>query len=366
MSWKTNLRKNITAIDQLDPRLIDDREAQTKMVDTHPMSIPEYYYNLIDPNDPHDPIKKLAIPEALEMSGAGDYDTSGESENTIMQGLQHKYQSTVLILVTNACFMYCRHCFRKRFVGLSNAEVNNRADEAIVYIRDHQEVSNVLLTGGDSFMLSNGQIEKYLKALSEISHLDFIRFGTRATVVMPERISGDPELLDLLETYNKKKRIYVVTHYNHPKELTEESLAAISALQARDIKVLNQSVLLKGVNTDPEVIVELMRKLTRAGIQPYYMFQCRPVKAVKETFEIPLSEGYDIIKEAKASLSGPAKHFRFAMSHPRGKIEMVGKTEDQMIFRFIQAKSPEDIGKTFIKDIDPLGCWFDRDLNWLE
>lgn len=366
MTWKTSLSKNITKIEELDERLVQDFKNQQHMVEKHPMSIPEYYYNLIDKDDPHDPIRKLAIPEAMEMSDEGDYDTSGESENTIMQGLQHKYKSTSLILVTNACFMYCRHCFRKRFVGLSHDEINSRREETIQYLREHPEISNVLLTGGDSFMLSNNQIELYLKELAEIEHLDFIRFGTRAPVVMPERITTDHELLEILEKYNKLKTINIVTHYNHPKELTEESLEAIKALQAAGLRVLNQSVLLKGVNTDATIIKELIQKLTRNGIQPYYMFQCRPVKAVKETFEIPLAEGYDLIEEAKAGLSGPAKHFRFAMSHPRGKIEMVGKTEDQMIFRFIQAKNTEDIGKTFIKEINPKGRWFDRDLNWLE
>ena len=366
LSWKDLLKDNVVSIEDLDKVLHmspEEKKDLVEIAERHPMRIPKYYFDLIDWSDENDPIKKLAVPAAMELNAAGDYDTSGESTNTKMPGLQHKYGTTALVLSTNVCFMYCRHCFRKRMVGYSAEEINNRLEEAAEYISSHQQVNNVLITGGDSFALSNDTIEEYLKKLTEIDHLDFIRFGTRVPVVFPQRIYMDEELLGILEKYGKKKEIIVISQFNHPKELTEEARKGVKALKDIGVTVRNQTVLLKGINDNADTLSTLLNDLTAIGVHPYYVFQCRPVKFVKEHFQVPLSEGIDIISEAKKNLNGLGKGFRYAMSHPRGKIEIFGKAEGKIIFKFHQNKYEEDSDRLFMRDLDEEARWLDADLN---
>ncbi len=355
--WKDNLK---TAVIDLVPQL-DQTDVLEDVIKRHPMRIPKYYYDLIDPNDPNDPIKKLAYPNEFEADLMGDYDTSGEASNTKLPGLQHKYPTTALVLTTSACFMYCRHCFRKRLVGYSNKEINNTLNETVEYLSAHEEITNVLLTGGDSFCLTDEQIEDYLQHLTAIEHLNFIRFGTRAPVVYPERIT--PELVAIFKKYVQKKEIIIVTQFNHPRELTEEAIKGIKMLRNAGISINNQAVILKGVNDDPEVMAALLNGLNRVGVNPYYVFQCRPVKAVKIGFQKTLFESYKLIETTRTKLDGLSKRFKLIMSHPRGKIEIVGIHENQMVFRFHQAKDPADHDRMFIRDIDEDAQWLDEDLN---
>ena len=216
-----------------------------------------------------------------------------------------------MILSTNQCAMYCRHCFRKRLVGLSDEEIAKHFEEMAQYIKEHKEISNVLISGGDSLVNSNTKIEYLLKLFTSIDNLDFIRFGTRIPVVMPQRISEDLQLLEILKKYSKKKQIYIVTQFNHPNEVTEESKKAIKMLQKIGIVVKNQTVLLKGVNDDSHVLGSLLKKLTSIGVVPYYIFQCRPVKGVKGQFQVPFERGYEIIEGAKAMQNGQGKCFKY-------------------------------------------------------
>jgi len=344
----------------------DNPEILEEVVKRHPMEIPNYYFNLIDSNDPNDPIRKLSYPNEFELNLDGSYDTSGENENTKMPGLQHKYKTTALVLTTNACFMYCRHCFRKRMVGISTDEINDRLIETVEYLKEHKEINNILLSGGDSFCLSNNQINDYLEQLTEIEHLDFIRFGTRAPVVFPERITSDSELIDMLKSYNKKKRIMIVTQFNHPRELTDEAAHSIQLLKEAGMSVNNQTVILKGVNDEPKVLAALLNNLNRLGVDPYYVFQCRPVTAVKTGFQKTLISSYRLLEETRPLLNGLSKRFRLIMSHKRGKIEIVGTHEDNMIFKFHQAKHGDDQERIFIVPILNEGQWLDDDLNMIE
>lgn len=363
--WKENWKNNISEVEDVKWKLNQEKLNTLETVsERYPMSIPEYYYNLIDQKDPLDPIKLLSYPNVFESDLIGNSDTSGEATNTKLPGLQHKYSTTVLVLTTNACFMYCRHCFRKRMVGYSSGEINNRMKETISYIKGHEEVNNVLLTGGDSFSMTNNQIDKYLENLVKIEHLDFIRFGTRSLVVFPERIHSDPELLEILAKYNRKKKIVIVTQFNHPRELTEEAIKTIDMLLELGITINNQAVLLKGVNDMPGVLPDLLNGLTRVGINPYYVFQCRPVTAVKKGFQLTLLESLELVKEARKSLNGLGKRFRLIMSHVQGKIEIVGTEGNNMIFKFHQAKSEENNERVFIREIDETGQWLDDELNF--
>jgi len=251
-------------------------------------------------------------------------------------------------------------------VGYTGDEINRRMDESVDYIDQHKEINNVLLSGGDSMCMNNGQIEAYLEKLTEIEHLSFIRFGSRSPVVFPERIYDDQELLDILKKYNEKKRIIFVTQFNHPKELTAEAKKGVKALQDIGISVNNQAVVLKGINNDAKIMADLLNGLTAMGVDPYYVFQCRPVKAVKSGFQQPLIDTYRLMEEARPYLNGVSKRCRLIMSHVRGKIEIMAATDEEMIFKFHQAKADEDSEKVFIRKIDPNGRWLDNDLNFID
>lgn len=364
MDWRTLLRSNVTRADELQEFLHLDTDSQKRLdeiLQKFPMSIPQYYLSLIDWNHyEQDPICKMCIPSIEETDLSGDFDTSGESDNTVMTGLQHKYHETALILSTHECAMYCRHCFRKRLVGLSTQETTGNIDEMASYVHSHPEISNVLISGGDAFLNSNRILEYYLKLFSQIPHLDLIRFGTRTPVVLPMRIYDDTELLSLLETYNQKKQIYVVTQFNHPNELTEQAIKAIHALQKTGIIVKNQTVLLKGVNDSGEILGSLLKKLVASGVVPYYIFQCRPVTGVKNQFQVPLVRGYQIVEEAKKIQNGQGKCIRYVMSHKTGKIEILGPgSNSEMLMKYHQAKNDENIGKIFSLPVTSEQTWLE-------
>jgi KamA family protein len=364
-NYAKSKKKNITHLEDTETFKSlskEDQDKLRKVVDRHPMRIPDYYYHLIDWDDEFDPIKKMSVPQIDELNNMGDYDTSGESTNTKLPGLQHKYQTTALVLSTNTCFMYCRHCFRKRMVGYSNEEIMRRMEKTVSYVKNHKEINNVLITGGDSFTMSNKMIEKYLKNLSDIEHLDFIRFGTRALVVKPERIYKDHELINILKKYNDKKEIIIVTQFNHPREITPQVKKATHALKEAGCMIRNQAVLLKGINDQPKTMAKLLNDLTSVGIHPYYVFQCRPVKGVTH-FQTTIKEGIDIINQTRRYLNGLSKGFRYIMSHPRGKVEIIDYKDDKFIFKFHQNKFEEDENMVFMKAVDEKSRWLDYDLN---
>ncbi len=363
MDWKKELLNNLTTADEineaLNMNLPDDEINRLRdIINRYPMSIPRYYLSLINQDDPNDPIKKLCIPSIKETDMSGSFDTSGEADNTVVVGLQHKYDQTGMLLSTSNCAMYCRHCFRKRLVGQNDDEVNTHFGEIVNYIKQHKEMTNVLISGGDSFLNSNEKIERYLKELTVIDHLVYIRFGTRVPVVFPVRIYSDEEFLNILEHYNKIKQIYVITHFNHPNEITKESIKAIKELKNRGIALRNQTVLLKGINDNSKTLKKLMKDLTGIGVVPYYLFQCRPVSGVKNQFQVPIKEAINLIDEAKKNLSGISKNFRYSMSHPTGKIEILGSmNKDKILFKYHQTKHDKDVGKIFEMELNDNQAW---------
>ncbi len=364
MNWKTRLSDNISSTNDLQKYLQlneDDCQKMDRFLARFPMLVPQYYLDLIDWNDPHDPIRRMCIPDVQEFDLSGRFDTSGEGSNTKLQGLQHKYTQTALILSTSRCAMYCRHCFRKRLVGTdAQDESSHNAEAQAVYVREHPEINNVLISGGDAFLNDNDIIENYLKVFSEVPNVQLIRFGTRTPVVFPYRITEDPELRRILREYNQKKQIFVITHFNHPRELTAESRRAIRQLQECGIVIRNQTVLLKGVNDNSEILAALLQELTAAGVIPYYIFQCRPVAGVQAQFQVPILQGIEIVERARALQNGQGKSFRYAMSHVTGKIAILGKvSDDSVIMKYHQAKDPENAGKIFEQKLTPDQCWLD-------
>lgn len=367
MSWNVQLLENVTEAKQLQQLIKMRPEEVSKMEEIlkrYPMSIPQYYLSLIDFQDPEDPIRKMCIPSVQETDIGGTFDTSGESDNTVITGIQHKYSQTAMILSTSQCAMYCRHCFRKRLVGLSDQEIATYFEKILEYIKNHEEINNVLISGGDAFLNDNATIKKYLDALCPIDHLDFIRFGTRSPVVLPARIYDDFELLSILKDACTQKQIYVVTQFNHPKELTPQSLKAIKCLQEIGIVIKNQTVLLKGINDDPSVLGNLLKGLTQCGVVPYYIFQCRPVTGVKGQFQVPLKKGYEIVEAAKNRQNGQGKCVKYAMSHKTGKIEILGRLPDnRMLFKYHQAKKAKNNSRIFILPLEEGQCWLDDDFD---
>lgn len=372
MTWKQQLQENITTAAQLReyrPLSAEEERRMDNLLAKYPMRVTRYYLSLVDwEHYEEDPIYRLCVPTISENDLSGSFDTSGEGINTRLPGLQHKYRETVLVLTTHECAMYCRHCFRKRLVGLDGQkETATDPQAAADYIASHPEVNNVLLSGGDSLLLSNDAIEHYLELLAPIPHLDFIRFGTRTPVTFPARITEDTELISILRKYNRHKQIFVITHFNHPNEITEQSKKAVRLMREAGVVVRNQTVLLRGINDDPQILADLLRQLVSIGAVPYYIFQCRPVTGVGTQFQVPLLEGWSIVESARGKVDGQAKSFRFAMSHVTGKIELIGpvpesekqSSQTRMIFKYNQAKDPMDRGRIFIRELGAGQAWLD-------
>ncbi|TRO54659.1 KamA family radical SAM protein [Candidatus Bathyarchaeota archaeon] len=337
----------------------NETEKLKQVTEIHPMRVSPYYFSLIDWNDPNDPIRKMAVPSLEELNLDGFYDTSGEAENTKMPGLQHKYAETALILSTNRCATYCRHCFRKRLVGLPTEEILKRFEDATEYIENHTEINNVLVSGGDPLVLGNDVIETFLKSLTNIDHLSFIRFGSRTPVTLPSRFN-DPELLALFKKYSHMdKRLYVVTQFNHPREVTLQSVSAVNKILNTGVIMSNQTVLLKGVNDNPETLANLMDELVRIGVAPYYVFQCRPVKRVKHYFQVPICKGVRIVEDAKAKCNGHSKRFKYIMSHKTGKIEILGIMNGEIYFKYHEAKDRKNLGIMFKRIVNEKAAWLD-------
>jgi KamA family protein len=346
-------------IEEIDHLTDEERAALEAVTERFSFRVNEYYLSLINWDDPKDPIRRIIIPSTDELEEGGRLDPSNEQHYTILPGLEHKYNSTALLLVSNACEGICRYCFRKRVFIEPHKEVLRDIDGAMDYIRSHTEITNVLLTGGDPLALTTGKLETIISKLRGIEHVQIIRIGSRMPVFNPYRILDDPTLPAMIERYSlPHKKIYIMNHFCHPRELTETSLRGITELQKAGAILTNQCPLIRGVNDDAEALAELIKKLSFAGIVPYYVFQCRPAVG-NRAYSVPIEEGYRIVEEAKAKVSGLAKRMRFVMSHSTGKIEIVAVTEDKTVFKYHRAADDADSGKVMIYKNNPRACWLD-------
>lgn len=319
----------------------------------------DYYQSLINWDDPDDPIRRIVMPDLQELDDFGEMDASDEMSYTVLKGLEHKYADTALLLVNNVCGAYCRFCFRKRLFTDGNDEVTNDITDAVAYIRRHTEINNVLLSGGDPLIMSTGKLRQIIKQLREIDHVRIIRIGTKMTAFDPYRIINDPSLLEMLSEYSlPDKKIFVMAHFNHPRELTEPALEGLQLLQKAGAITVNQTPLIRGVNDKPEVIAELFGRLSYNGVVPYYLFLCRPTLG-NEPFVVPVERGLEIFEEARRRLAGIAKQARLCMSHRTGKIEVVGKMENKIVFRYHRAPNPLDCGRVMTFDSDSTAGWLD-------
>lgn len=320
----------------------------------------EYYLSLIDWNDPADPIKKLVIPDPAELEEWGRLDASEEARYIVAPGMEHKYDQTALVLVSDMCAGFCRYCFRKRlFMNGGAREVARDIDADLEYISSHPEITNVLLSGGDPLFLSTNRLEKIIARIREIDHVQIVRIGTKVPAYNPYRIFNDSRLPEMIRKYSTDyKKIYIVTQFNHPRELTEPAVRAVNILRDAGAVFANQTPVLHGINDDPDTMAELLRKLSFVGITPYYVFQCRPTLGNRH-FVVPVEEAYFILEQAKMRCSGLAKRFTFAMSHVCGKIEIAGVDEERTYLKYHQAAEWKDIGKFMSFKRDPDALWFD-------
>ncbi len=302
--WQWQVKNRITTLEDLKKVVNLTKEEEEGIVESLGilrMGITPYYAMLMDENDPHCPVRKQAIPTIMETYfGKGDMDDPlHEDADSPVEGLTHRYPDRVLLLITDMCSMYCRHCTRRRFAGQSDAGApKDRIDQAIEYIRNTPQVRDVLLSGGDALLVSDERLEYIISELRKIEHVEIIRIGSRTPVVMPQRIT--PELVNMLKKYHP---VWLNTHFNHPKEITETSKRACALMADAGIPLGNQSVLLRGVNDSVHIMRDLVHQLVVNRVRPYYIYQCDLSKGI-EHFRTPVAKGIEIIEGLRGHTSG--------------------------------------------------------------
>lgn len=305
--WLWQLKNCVKDLDKVEQLLDVElpksmRESFKKTVQKFPMSITPYYLSLIDTNNmENDPIFKQSFPSINEITIAKNdmADPLHEDKDSPVECVTHRYPDRVLLLVSNVCSMYCRHCTRKRRVG----DVDNIPDKKIIkkgieYIRNTPQIRDVLLSGGDPFLLSDDYLEWILAELSSIKHVEVIRIGTRTPVVLPFRITN--KLVQMLKKYHP---IWINTHFNHPREITASSRKALRKLVDAGIPLGNQSVLLAGVNDCPRIMRSLVHKLVMNRVRPYYIYQCDLSEGLSH-FRTPVGKGIEILESLIGHTSG--------------------------------------------------------------
>lgn len=350
--------KYISNIEQISQIPEEERQMLKTVTQQFAFRVNDYYLKLIDWNDPDDPIKKLIIPHTGELKEYGSWDASDEESNYAAPGCQHKYETTALLLVSDVCGAYCRYCFRKRLFRDGVNEASLEIEEGLEYVKNHQEINNVLLTGGDPFILATRRIRDILHRLKELEHIHIVRFGSKMPVFNPMRIYEDEELLDVLKEFSGGlRKIYVINHVDHPREMTPEALRCFQALHDAGVIMVNQTPILQGINDDPDVLSELLDRLSWAGVTPYYFFVNRPVIGNAE-YALPLKDIYHLVEKAKAKTSGLGKRVRLVMSHSSGKIEILAIEEGKAYLKYHQSRDGQ-YGKMMILPCPDHAAWFD-------
>lgn len=308
--WQQLLKQSVSSVDQLVDKFGIKREVAEKLDDFFQARINPYYLSLI--RYPGDPIWLQAVPDEVELYDIdAQEDPLNEDEMSPVPNITHRYPDRALFLTTSQCGLYCRFCTRKRKVG-DSSKINMRELEAAFgYLEQHTEITDVILSGGDPLMLTDAMLEKILARLRQIPHIQIIRLGTKMPCVLPQRIT--PQLCEMIKKYHP---IYVNTHFNHPWEITEESKQACEMLVNAGVPVGCQTVLLKGVNDDPEVMKELMKKLLAIRVRPYYIYQADLTKGANH-FRTPIDVGLEIMDNLRGHISGLAVP-QFVIDAPGG------------------------------------------------
>jgi lysine 2,3-aminomutase len=264
-------------------------------------AISPYYFSLIDRDNPSDPIRRMIVPSSIEETGEGSLDPLAERADQVAPGLIHRYPDRVLFVVTSFCSSYCRFCIRKRNWDVSDAASGrDEIDLAIAYLRQHHEVRDVLISGGDPLTLPLDQLDYILTQVRSVPHVEFVRIGSREPVMLPMRFGSD-----LLRVLDKHGPLWINTHFNHPREVTPEAAAACEKLARLGIPIGNQTVLLAGVNDDAATIKELFHRLLKIRVRPYYLFQCDRV-AGADHLRTSVWKGVEIMESLRGHTTGLA------------------------------------------------------------
>jgi lysine 2,3-aminomutase len=342
--WKWQFRNRILTVEDLAKYipLSSKEKAEIKLVITrYPLAVTPYYLSLIHPEDLNDPIRKQAVPcfEEMTMGGMGEEDPLEEKRDSVVPGLVHRYPDRVLMVLTDICPMFCRHCTRKREWEHGGWVRKEEEIELMLdYIRNNPRVRDVVISGGDVLTLSTSRLERVLYKLRKIEHLEIIRIGSRYPVVLPQRI--DDELCDMLSNYGP---IWFNTHFNHPNEITPEAARACDKLLRAGVPVNNQTVLLRGINDSVATQLELAHKLLKIKVRPYYLFQCDEVQGT-EHLRTPVETGIQIIEGMRGHTSGLAvPSFVIDLPSGGGKVPLqpdyvLSHTRERLILRNYQGR----------------------------
>ncbi|MFD2614773.1 KamA family radical SAM protein [Paenibacillus gansuensis] len=350
--------KYYTDVGQLTMITEPERARLKQMTDTFPFRMNDYYMKLANWNDPGDPIRRLVIPgraELLEheLQAAGD-----ANRYSVVPGVRHKYETTAQLMVAEVCNPYCRYCFRKHLLRKNPNDGLSDVEPGLRYISEHPEIDTVWLTGGDGLALPAERLRYILGKLRDMEHVNIIRLGTKLPIFDPLRICEAMELLDAIHDYSTPdKRIYIMAHIHHPKEITPESKRAFRALHDAGAILVNHTTLLQGINDRAEVLSELLDKLTWAGLSPDYFSVNRPVPAHSEG-GLTLQKIYRIVEKAKSRTSGLGKRVRLSMSHATGKIEILAIENGKAYLKYYESHQG-DPGRFMIMECPEHAEWFD-------
>ena len=314
--WIWQMQHRIISVEQLAlalPLCKEQLDVTEKVSKKYRFAVSPYYLSLINPNDLNDVIAKMVLPSEKELLEFGVSDPSDEMNSNPVGAVVRRYPDRVIINVTNSCSSYCRHCQRRRLIGDIDSKTSKaKIFESIDYIAKHTEIRDVLITGGDALSLSDKEIEFLLSQLRSINHIEIIRIGTRMPVNLPQRITKE-----LVATLKKYSPIYLNTQFNHPNEITAESVNCLNMLADNGIVLGNQMVLLNGVNNDKYVVRYLNQLLLSNRVRPYYIFQAKNVQGT-EHFKTSINEGLEIINYLQGNTSGLAIP-TYIYSVPKGK-----------------------------------------------
>jgi len=315
MAYKDILRNSIRTFEDLE-KWLAGRKAKVdprlkEVIAKYPMRVNTYYLSLIEKMN--DGIWKQAIPDVEELEHYMDLtedplDEEGDIPLGGPRTIIHRYPDRVLLYVSNECGMYCRFCTRKRKVGddRKNPSLED-IKKGIEYIASHEDIRDVLISGGDPLLISNSKLDEILENLKKIEHLEIIRIGTRVPCTWPQKIIEDKELIEMLKNHTPKSlkdpQLFINTHFNHPNEITEESYHAIKILRDLGIPIQNQSVLLKGVNDDTDVMRDLVHGLGKMGVRPYYLYYADLVEGTGH-FRTPINKGREICRDLCGDTTG--------------------------------------------------------------
>jgi lysine 2,3-aminomutase len=337
--WNWQLRNRVSTLEDLEKHLKLSPEERAGALLTGSKlatAITPHFFNLIDGEDPSCPIRRQVVPRLEESSYAAEEmtDPCGEDGAMPVPGLVHRYPDRVLFLVTDRCASYCRYCTRSRVVsGVGEQELETDFEEAFRYLEQHDEIRDVLLSGGDPLLFSDRKLEGLLARLRAIPHIEFIRIGSRVPIFLPQRITS--ELCTMLKRYHP---LWLSVHSNHPRELTVEVKEALGRLADAGIPLGNQAVLLKGINNDAAVLKELFHKLLVCRVRPYYLYQCDLIRGSGH-LRTTIQEGLEIMDKLRGHTTGYAVP-QYVVDGPGGggKIPLnpdyiVARTGDRMILR---------------------------------